>query len=92
MNQDLVLNIIKKIIQEQNPLIKEDLPTVINSLLKPFVKKSKPSKELDTLINKLIRSYGICTRCRLEKLKQTTDLYCKYCKSLLKEQVKNKIS
>ncbi len=87
--QEFILDIVGKLLHDKNNTsIKEDLPTVICSLLKPFSKRTKTSKQLDVIVSKMIRSYGICGRCRSGKLKRQTDLYCKSCKSVLKEQVK----
>ncbi len=87
--QEFILDIVSKLLlDENNASIKEDLPTVICGLLKPFSKRTKNSHQLDMIVSKMVHSYGICSRCRSGKLKQKTDCYCKSCKSVLKEQAK----
>lgn len=90
--QDLMIEVVQKLLNDKTGSIKkEELPTAICSLLKPFASRAKPSKELDLMLGKLITSYGICTRCRSKKLKHLTDAYCQSCKSVLKEQAKKLI-
>ena len=87
--QEFILNIVSKLLHDKNnSLIKEELPTVICNLLKPFSKRSKASKQLDMVVGKMICSYGICGRCHRGKLKKPSDLFCKFCKSVLKDQAK----
>jgi hypothetical protein len=90
--QDLMIEVVHKLLNDKTVAIKkEELPTAICSLLRPFASRAKPSKELDIILGKLITSYGICSRCRSRKLKRQTDAYCQSCKSVLKEQVKELI-
>jgi len=87
--QEFILDIVSKLLNDKNNTsIKDDLPVVICNLLKPFSKRTKTSKQLDALVSKMICSYGICGRCRSGRLKRGSDLYCKSCKSVLKEQAK----
>jgi len=90
MQRDLTLDIIKKLIQDESFALKDDLPTIIVRLLKPF-SKSKNTKAIDAAIIKIVQSCGICGRCRQCKLKNKNDLFCKYCKSVLKERAKPQI-
>ena len=89
--QDLILEVVSKLLQDKRPEIVDELPTVICSLLKPFASKAKPSKQLDELVSKTIQSYGVCSKCRNNRLKQSTDFYCRNCKSVLKDKAKKTI-
>ena len=92
MNRELTYKIVSKLLDDKsNNVPRQDLPEVICFLLQPFVKSKKLSKNTETSLNNIIHSYGICSRCHNEHLKKSTDLYCKYCKSVLKEQAKKVI-
>jgi len=87
--EEIILEVVEKLLSDKNnTTIKEDLPTVICSLLKPFAKRTKISKQLVLTVDKMIRSYGICSRCRIGRLRMQSDFYCKFCKSVLKDQAK----
>lgn len=87
--EEVILEVVSKLLSDKNnATIKEDLPTVICDLLKPFAKRTKTSKQLNITVEKMIRSYGICSRCRRGRLKIASDLFCKCCKSVLKDQAK----
>lgn len=93
LQQDLILEVVTKLIHDKNNAsIQEDLPTVICILLKPFIKKNKTlNKQTELIISNMIRSYGICGRCQNGRLKNSSDLFCKRCKSVLKEKAKDLI-
>lgn len=87
--EEVILEVVSKLLHDKNNAsIKEDLPTVICGLLKPLVKRTKTSKELELTVAKMIRSYGICSRCRRGRLRISSDVFCKCCKSVLKDQAK----
>jgi hypothetical protein len=92
MSQELMIEVVNKLLQDKSSeSIKDELPTVICALLKPFCNRTKPSRELDLKMSNMIRSYGVCSKCRNERLKHSSDVFCKYCKSVLKDQAKAKV-
>jgi len=92
MQKELTLDIVSKLLADKNSNIsQQDLPAVICSLLQPFIRSKRISKSVELSLNKVILSYGICSRCHNEKIRKATDLYCKFCKSALKEQAKKVI-
>lgn len=87
-----MIEVVEKLLNDKSGAIKKDeLPSAICFLLRPFAGRAKISKDLDIILGKLITSYGICSRCRSRKLKRVTDAYCQSCKSVLKEKVKELI-
>lgn len=88
LNQQIVLDIVKNLMEDKSDN-QEDLPSTICTLLKPYSKNNRLSKKTDQKICKLLQDRGICTRCKEEKLKNNSDLFCKFCKSVLKEKAKD---
>lgn len=86
-----MLEVVGKLLQDKDSSQRGDLPTIVCALLRPYAKSNKLTKSMAEAISKIITSYGICSRCRLGKLKFSSDLFCKNCKSVLKETVKSKI-
>jgi len=84
-----MLEVVEKLILDKELSNKEELPTVICNLLRPYSTRNKISKEFDAKINQIIKAQGICSRCRSKRLKYMSDTFCKFCKSVIKEQFKN---
>lgn len=88
-NSSLMLKVVRELLNDAEV---EELPTTICTLLTPFAKKKATiDKHMAAKVDKIVHSYGICTRCRNEPVKQPIDLFCKHCKSLLKEKAKASI-
>ncbi len=88
VNREIVVDVLQKIVNDENYRKSDNFFEVINTLVKPFSKKARP-KEAQNLLNDILKKCGICQRCKIYKVKNTNDCYCKFCKSALKEEVKN---
>ena len=92
MSSEHILKIVKNLLQDTSlDINNKELPSIICSLLRPYVKNKHASISATAKINKLMQEYGICPQCRNDKLKYKTDLFCSHCKSVIKEKAKKVI-
>lgn len=90
--RDFILQIASGVLNNRENLKEEDIPGIVCGLLRPHISRKISPKEIGNIVGKSLKQYGICIRCREFEVKNRNDDYCKFCKSALKEKVKNKLS
>lgn len=88
-NQIKILKTIKYLLNNDDIINDHESSTLICWMLKPFT--NKPTQPIKEVVVKLLQKQHICTRCYEGKLNYSSDLYCKSCKSALKNNSRKKI-
>ena len=90
MKNKFALKLISKLLQNKD-IATDDLINIICNILKPLSSKKKLSSTSENIINRCLQQCNICVKCKSNSLRSKSDLFCKNCKSVLKEVAKNKI-
>lgn len=79
-------------ILESAEISAEEKPAALLNLLKPYANLKSESEATKNLIDRALIGFGICSKCRVGKLRGNSDTLCNGCKKQLKQKTTSVIN